>query len=249
MFGFVAASRRETPTIVLAQNPMALRPMTDGRRWEGQTGVVEARGSGYFTSFSSMAYGVRAGAITLRTYMNTHGKRTISTILARWAPAEDGNDTAAYIRSVSANTGFTPDQPLEWDFETIRKLTTAIIRHECGYAAVSADVIAQGLGMAGLEASAEPMKDLARQSAEIRNGAGGVAVGAGGFLATLIAYKDDLLSLLQGAGSATSALSRSACSPAEWASIFSFLILSLLTAWFGWRVISLRLRARKEGLR
>lgn len=58
-----------------------------------------------FKQFESIEYGYRAIFVTLNTYQKKYGLSTIRTMISRWAPPKDHNDTEAYIRAVSAESG------------------------------------------------------------------------------------------------------------------------------------------------
>lgn len=58
-----------------------------------------------FKQFESIEYGYRAIFVTLNTYQKKYGLSTIRTMISRWAPPKDNNDTEAYIRAVSAESG------------------------------------------------------------------------------------------------------------------------------------------------
>lgn len=81
----------------------------------GQPGA--SPGAGGFASFASYDLGLQAlrNQITLDASRGTdvNGKptTTVSELLSSWAPASE-NDTAGYIASVSAQTGFDPNAPL-----------------------------------------------------------------------------------------------------------------------------------------
>lgn len=66
-----------------------------GSAWKGLIGSEKG-----FCRFDSMAFGVRALLVVLRTYHYKYRLDTIRSIVNRFAPASDGNDTGAYIRFV-----------------------------------------------------------------------------------------------------------------------------------------------------
>lgn len=78
----------------------------------------DARGHNKFPTFEK---GLRAGIITLRSYWTRHKKRSIASILSRWAPATDTigslpgnqpNSPAAYSAFVSKRVGAHTHAPL-----------------------------------------------------------------------------------------------------------------------------------------
>ncbi|TNV22126.1 hypothetical protein FH968_04425 [Buttiauxella sp. B2] len=95
--------------------------------WEGQTGS-----DGRFAKFETPEHGIRALGRNLISYQR-QGYDTVSDIITRWAPPEDNNDTAAYIKAVCDQIGATPDQKLDVSNpDTLKKLSAAIIHHENG---------------------------------------------------------------------------------------------------------------------
>jgi hypothetical protein len=82
----------------------------------GQPGATQ--GAGGFASFPTYAAGQAAliAQIQLDATRGTDAAgrpiNTVSDLISSWAPASAGNDTAAYIASVAAQTGFSPDDSL-----------------------------------------------------------------------------------------------------------------------------------------
>lgn len=116
---------------------------------------------------------IRALAVTLITY---HDKRrakdgssidTIREVIERWAPPNE-NDTAAYIREVAKAVGVTPDMVIDLhDYDTLRPLVEAIIRHENGRGPLktlnswyTSEVIEEGLRRAGVVKAVKAVKAL-----------------------------------------------------------------------------------------
>lgn len=65
-----------------------------------------------FKQFESIEWGYRAIFVTLNTYRRKYGLRTIREMISRWAPPVE-NHTEAYIRAVTARTGFSADEVLD----------------------------------------------------------------------------------------------------------------------------------------
>ena len=85
-----------------------------------------------FKQFESAEWGYRAIFIVLRTYHRKHGLKTLSEMIARWAPPTE-NHTAAYIRRVCALTGLTPADAIDpTDRSTMIPLGAAISEVENG---------------------------------------------------------------------------------------------------------------------
>ncbi|PWH29417.1 hypothetical protein DCJ00_25900, partial [Salmonella enterica subsp. enterica serovar 4,12:i:-] len=123
--------------------------------------------------FKDPVWGIRALAVTLITY---HDKRrakdgssidTIREVIERWAPPNE-NDTAAYIREVAKAVGVTPDMVIDLhDYDTLRPLVEAIIRHENGRGPLktlnswyASEVIEEGLRRAGVVKAVKAVKAL-----------------------------------------------------------------------------------------
>lgn len=78
-------------------------------KWQGLS--KEQKDSRFF-QFESMAWGYRAMFRTLSTYKSKHGRKTLSEMIARWAPPVE-NDTAAYIKIVSNRAKVYPDVEID----------------------------------------------------------------------------------------------------------------------------------------
>jgi len=88
-----------------------------------------------FKQFTSMDLGYRALFEILYAYQ-VEGYNTIQTIINRWAPPSDGNNTIAYILDVSNATGLDPNQEVSFDFpEDMEAIAGAISQQENGIAA------------------------------------------------------------------------------------------------------------------
>jgi|GEM_PF-226977 len=237
-----------TPSILRANNPCALRPLSRGR-WKGQRGTIRTPG-GLYCAFSDAVWGVRAALRNLDTYRRRHRLETPAQIIGRWAPAADRNPETAYARFVARRVGVRPHDPIPQDYEHTRRLVAAIIRFETGTDAIGPDIIAQAMALMAAEeegagrdpapylATPEPLKPLSK-SREIALGGGAATIGVGGTLATdteiIDAARDAAASAREGAGSLPASLSL-----ADHACIASFVLLLL----FGLAIIANRLAAR-----
>lgn len=123
------AAGSNQPRGIRNNNPGNLRP---GSPWQGSLGSDGGPGGGYLR-FDTAANGLRALAKLLRNY-EKNGHNTIRKAIARWAPASDNNDTAAYIAAVSRSVGVAPDVPLQLASNPARlaAMVAAIVRHENG---------------------------------------------------------------------------------------------------------------------
>ena len=71
-------------------------------------GEVRPSSNAHFKEFISNEYGYRAMFRILSNYLYS-GYKTIFSIIARWAPAFDNNNTAAYIQFVSSKMKMAPN--------------------------------------------------------------------------------------------------------------------------------------------
>lgn len=119
-------AKNMTPRGIRNNNPLNIRK---GCKW---IGLSPKQTDKSFCQFTSMVYGVRAGFITLRTYICKHKCNTIEKIISRWAPQKE-NDTAAYIRAVAKRTRLATDLPIRIeDKKELCSLVSAMIEVECG---------------------------------------------------------------------------------------------------------------------
>ncbi|HKK74718.1 MAG TPA: hypothetical protein VJ953_06585 [Saprospiraceae bacterium] len=115
-------------------NPLNL--VKSANAWKGKI----KDNPGRFEQFCSMEYGTRAAMINLRTYMNRYSRNTIRKIISRWAPASE-NDTEAYIRFVSQQTGYQPDTELSFQKEIVFNLIDAMSQQENGAGMLIGDLV------------------------------------------------------------------------------------------------------------
>ena len=107
-------------------NPLNIRI---GNTWVGE--VVNPTDT-QFEQFTSMVYGLRAGFVLIRRYMERYHLRTIREIVYRWAPPTE-NYTGWYIDKVCSITGLEADTLLFFgDKSTMCKLVYAMVQVECG---------------------------------------------------------------------------------------------------------------------
>jgi hypothetical protein len=86
-----------------------------------------------FAQFPDARAGLSAMATQLQIYQDRDQLNTVSGILAKYAPAKDGNNVPAYISDVSQRTGFGADQSLNLhDPKTMSTLMKAMVGHEQG---------------------------------------------------------------------------------------------------------------------
>lgn len=75
-------------------NPLNIR--ISGTNWLGKL-PLEKNTDGSFEQFDTIIHGIRAAMINVRTYINKYHCNTPQTIIHRWAPPSDGNNTARYV--------------------------------------------------------------------------------------------------------------------------------------------------------
>ena len=133
-------AKNVTPRGIRNNNPLNIRK---GCKWKG---LRPTQTDKEFCQFTWMVYGIRAGFITLRTYICKHKCNTIEKIISRWAPRKE-NDTAAYIRAVAKRTKLATDLPLHIeDKKELCSLVSAMIEVECGRS-VDIDTIRMGYNL------------------------------------------------------------------------------------------------------
>lgn len=152
--------RSNTPRGIRNFNPGNIDRVS-GVRWQGQ--ATDQSPDPRFVVFTDPRWGVRAIARVLITYQDKRraqdGSRidSVREFIDRWAPAVE-NDTAAYIKAVASALGIGPDDETVdvYDFNTMRTLTLAIIRHENGPGPLpdgawyGESIIVNGLALAGI---------------------------------------------------------------------------------------------------
>ncbi|MCC7330303.1 MAG: structural protein [Gammaproteobacteria bacterium] len=126
-------------------NPGNIR-WSAANNWKGQTGQ-DAGGYAIFEGIPGISapWGVRAMGRVLGNYV-ARGDVTVRRIIARWAPAGDGNDTGAYVAAVSRRLALAPDVPIPWPARRL-DLVRAIIWHECGVCPFTDGQLAEWLAL------------------------------------------------------------------------------------------------------
>lgn len=81
-------------------NPANIR-VVPNQRWLGSM-PVGTRGETSFVVFTSPEYGIRALLKILITYMTKRGCTTLRSIIERYAPVSDGNNTSRYYDMVKS---------------------------------------------------------------------------------------------------------------------------------------------------
>lgn len=124
------------PRGIRNNNPLNIRI---GNAWVGE---VEHPTDNQFEQFTSMVYGLRAGFIILRRYIERYHIDTIEGIISRWAPNCE-NNTGKYIMAVSSMMGLSPSTKISFHDEgTMTALVAAMVKVECGCDVYAEDILA-----------------------------------------------------------------------------------------------------------
>jgi hypothetical protein len=123
-------------------------------KWQGRMPreqmTVAQRDEKRFEVFASPPWGIRAICVLLISYQDRHGITNVQGFIHRWAPPVE-NDTGAYVNRVAKAVGVKPDAYINiHEYRRMRPMVEAIIRHENGVQPYSADVIEEGLRLAGI---------------------------------------------------------------------------------------------------
>lgn len=115
-----------TPRGIRNKNPLNIRI---GNAWQGEVANPTDK---EFEQFTSLRWGLRAGFVLLKRYINRYHLNSIRLIVSRWAPSSE-NNTAAYIKRVSTLTGFDADAAIAFDNKIqMCALVEAMCLVECG---------------------------------------------------------------------------------------------------------------------
>ena len=96
------------PRGIRNNNPLNIRI---GNTWLGE---VKNPTDNEFEQFVHVCYGLRAGFILLKRYINRYKLNTIEKIISRWAPHNE-NNTRSYINQVARGMNIAPDTPLLYE--------------------------------------------------------------------------------------------------------------------------------------
>lgn len=117
---------QKIPRGIRNNNPLNIRI---GNNWLGE---VECPTDNQFEQFTWMEYGIRAGFLLIKRYIERYHLNTIKLIVSRWAPPSE-NKTNAYIASVEKLSGIPADKELRFcDYNEMISLVDAMIVVECG---------------------------------------------------------------------------------------------------------------------
>lgn len=143
------------PLSVRNNNPGNIRGKDDNFR------VFDTREDGIAAMEQDLSAKISGNSAAMKEKFGDNYTPTITTVISTWAPPEE-NDTAAYIATVSRDTGIPPGRPLTED--DIKKIMPSMIKVEGGSEA--ANTFATPDGTSGL-AALLPESDRAK----IRNSA------------------------------------------------------------------------------
>lgn len=116
------------PRGIRNRNPLNIR--RSKVNWQGK---AEVQSDPEFETFIDSHHGIRAGARNLLTYYRRDKLNTVQSIVSKWAPPEDDNDTAAYISAVCERMAVGADTPLDLEnADTLGALVVAMIKQEVG---------------------------------------------------------------------------------------------------------------------
>lgn len=117
---------RKMPRGIRNNNPLNIRI---GNKWLGEVNDPTDKD---FEQFTEMVFGLRAGFVLLRRYIQRYHLQTISDIISRWAPPSE-NHTSRYVEFVAQRLGISPFDKIEFeDADTMFRLVSAMCRMECG---------------------------------------------------------------------------------------------------------------------
>lgn len=145
--------------------PRGIRNNNPGNlNYVGQAGATKESGeNGRFAVFESMKDGISALHRQLQLYFS-RGVNTVEKIVNKYAPADDNNNVAAYIRQLAGATGKSADEKIDADDqETVFKLIRGIINHENGKGYVTDQDILSGIQV-GSTATAMRQSTMQQQS-------------------------------------------------------------------------------------
>lgn len=114
------------PEQTLAQknnNPLNVKRPANGGKWKGQVGVDRFG----HAVFERIEYGMRAGALVLRSYARKHKVSTVEELVLRFA---EGNHTG-YIRHLCRRLGVSPQEELDL-VKRMPEVLRVMVRHESG---------------------------------------------------------------------------------------------------------------------
>ena len=123
------------PRGIRNNNPLNIRI---GNTWLGE---VTNPTDNEFEQFVHVSYGLRAGFVLLKRYINRYRLNSIEKIIYRWAPSNE-NNTHTYIDRVAKSMNIDPDTPLLYeDQDTICALVYEMVYVENGQHIQMAEIV------------------------------------------------------------------------------------------------------------
>lgn len=120
---------KETPRGIRNNNPLNIR-YSASNDWVGR---VNIKNDPDFEEFTLPSYGYRAAFILLRKYIYVYCCKNIGQIIARWAPAADGNNPGHYAETVARLMRRDVHDAVAFeDAGTMLLLAAAMTMVECG---------------------------------------------------------------------------------------------------------------------
>ena len=117
---------RTVPRGIHNNNPLNIRI---GNVWLGERANPD---DPEFEQFVHIRYGLRAGFVLLRRYINHYHRNTVPMILAAWAPSTE-NHTLKYIDFVCQHAHISSTQSLTFDDKpTMVMFVKAMAKYETG---------------------------------------------------------------------------------------------------------------------
>jgi hypothetical protein len=115
---------------------------------EYRQGQGAVSSDGRFGVYANMEGGVAAASRQLLLYQDRDHLNTLKSIINKWAPASDNNDTAGYVKQVSGMLNIDPDQQIDLhDQNMMAALVIAMAKRETGKK-LAPDVVLRGVGQA-----------------------------------------------------------------------------------------------------
>lgn len=143
--------KQPAPRGIRNNNPGNLE---SGSNWQGLAKASEytqdQQAETRFAVFTHPKYGIRALVKILHTYQSKYQLRTIHAILSRYAPSSE-NNTMAYALAVADHVDVGVNDQVDLKNPTvIKRVVEAIIKHENGMQPYPADVVDDGISLAGM---------------------------------------------------------------------------------------------------
>ena len=135
------APERQAPLTVRLNNPGAIEKPSSFT-WQGQADVQQ---HSRFCTFESPEMGARAMLKVLATYRRRYNRRTVESVIKRWAPAVE-NYTEGYIKRVCRDAVI--DRTTQISIPHYPRVAWAMAIVEAGYEAFPLEVFEEGMKLA-----------------------------------------------------------------------------------------------------